>query len=183
MGARVGGLAGVLFCGFVLAGLIVGSSSLEDRNQSAETIAGDWAGRHSDLELRTTLLEVGAFFGLWFAAELRTRIDSWGAQREAALVFGGGLVIATAIASSGAATGAAAAVRTLEQDPQVAKTLYLLEEGAGAGLVAGLAAVVAGLTTSRSSAWDCVVDRVDRVQIRPVVAGIVRVYMPALFHR
>ncbi len=70
----------------------------------------------------------GGIAGFWFVASLHMRLTARGPSTAAWAVFGGGVAMVTLLLA-GSAISSAALVGSLAADPQVAKTLWVLEEG------------------------------------------------------
>lgn len=144
--AKLGALSGVALFAMTVAALFAGASTLTTPDVAGDVAVQDWSERHDQLGLRLVLLEVAAFFGLVFAAELKVRIERWGAAREALLAFSGGLLLVGLLVAHGSVSAAVLVVDDLSDDPQVAKAFLLLDWSFGVGLSAALAAMVAGLS-------------------------------------
>jgi len=146
--AKIGALSGVAMFTLFVAGLFAGASTLTSPNVVGDVAVRDWRERHGELGLRLVFLEGAAFFGLVFAAELKVRIERWGAAREALVAFGGGMVLVGLLVAHGSVSAAVLAAEDLSGDPQVAKAFLLLDWSFGVGTSAALTAMVAGLSVA-----------------------------------
>jgi hypothetical protein len=71
---------------------------------------------------------LAAIAGFWFVGSLHLRLTARGPSTAAWAAFGGGVAMVTLLLA-GSAIRSAAVVGSLAGDPQVAKTLRVLEEG------------------------------------------------------
>lgn len=126
---RSGGVAGIAFVTLIFASWVTAASGeFEGIDQSAEAIARDLANRDG-LEMSITLAGLAAIAGFWFVGSLHLRLTARGPSAAAWAAFGGGLAMVTLFLAGSAITSAAVAVASLSSDPQVAKALWLLEQG------------------------------------------------------
>ena len=125
---RTGGIAGISFVLLTLASWFVAASELEGADQTAEAIAHDLANRVDVIETGIALATLAAIAGFWFVGSLHLRLTERGPSAAAWAAFGGGVAMVTLILA-GSAIHSAAIVGSLAGDPQVAKTLWVLEEG------------------------------------------------------
>jgi hypothetical protein len=125
---RTGGIAGIAFVTLIFASWVTAASdAFEGIDQSAEAIVRDLANR--SLEASITLAALAAIAGFWFVGSLHLRLTARGPSTAAWAAFGGGLAMVTLFLAGSAITSAAVSVASLNSDPQVAKTLWLLEHG------------------------------------------------------
>lgn len=144
--ARSPALSGVVLFGLLVAALFAGASTLTTTDVTGATAIRDWGERHDQLGLRLALLEAAAFVGLVFAAVLKVRIERWGAATEALWAFAGAVLLVGLLAAHGTVVAAVLAADDLSGDPQVAKTLLLLDGAFGVGMGAAFVSIVAGLS-------------------------------------
>jgi hypothetical protein len=144
-GGRSGGLAGIAFVLLIIASWFVDTTSFEDADQTAGVIARDLANRVDGLETETTLVGLAAIAGFWFVGSLHTRLTARGPSTAAWAVFGGGVAMVTLILA-GSAISSAALVGSLAGDPQVAKTLWVLEEGFSVWIGAPMIVLMLGVS-------------------------------------
>jgi hypothetical protein len=126
---RSGGVAGIAFVTLIFASWVTAASDkFEGIDHSAEAIARDLANRDG-LETSIILAGLAAIAGFWFVGSLHLRLTARGPSAAAWATFGGGLAMVTLFLAGSAITSAAVAVASLSSDPQVAKALWLLEQG------------------------------------------------------
>jgi hypothetical protein len=125
---RAGGMAGIAFVLLISASWFVAASEFEDSDQTAHAIARDLANRVDVIETGVALATLAAIAGFWFVGSLHLRLTAGGPSTAAWAAFGGGVAMVTLILA-GSAISSAALVGSLAGDPQVAKTLWVLEEG------------------------------------------------------
>jgi hypothetical protein len=125
---RAGGMAGIAFVLLIIASWFVAASEFEDSDHSAQAIARDLANRVDVIETGVALATLAAIAGFWFVGSLHLRLTAGGPSTAAWAAFGGGVAMVTLILA-GSAISSAALVGSLTGDPQVAKTLWVLEEG------------------------------------------------------
>ncbi len=126
---RSGGVAGIAFVTLIFASWVTAASDeFEGVDQTAEAIARDLANRDG-LETSIALAGLAAIAGFWFVGSLHLRLTARGPSAAAWAAFGGGLAMVTLFLAGSAITSAAVAVASLSSDPQVAKALWLLEQG------------------------------------------------------
>ena len=77
---------------------------------------------------RSVANSLAAIAGFWFVGPLHLRLTARGPSTAAWAAFGGGVAMVTLLLA-GSAIRSAAVVGSLAGDPQVAKTLRVLEEG------------------------------------------------------
>jgi hypothetical protein len=121
-------MAGIAFVTLIFASWVTAASDkFEGIDHSAEAIARDLANRDG-LEMSIALAGLAAIAGFWFVGSLHLRLTAGGPSTAAWAAFGGGVAMVTLILA-GSAISSAALVGSLAGDPQVAKTLWVLEEG------------------------------------------------------
>jgi hypothetical protein len=120
-------MAGIAFVTLIIASWVTAASEFEDVDQSAELIARDLANRDG-LETSIALAGLAVIAGFWFFGSLHLRLTARGLSAAAWAAFGGGVGMVT-LFLAGSAIKSAALVGSLAGDPQVAKTLWLLEQG------------------------------------------------------
>lgn len=125
---RSGGIAGIAFVSLIIASWIVDQTGFEDADQTAEVIARDLADRVGGLETSIALVGLAAIAGFWFIGTLHLRLTHRGQSAAAWAAFGGGMAVVT-LFLAGSAIASAALIGSLAGDPQVAKTLWVLQEG------------------------------------------------------
>ena len=121
-------MAGIAFVTLIFASWVTAAGEFEGVDQSAEAIARDLANRDG-LETSIALAGLAVIAGFWFVGSLHLRLTARGPSAAAWTAFGGGLAMVTLFLAGSAITSAAVAVASLRGDPQVAKTLWLLEQG------------------------------------------------------
>ena len=125
---RTGGMAGIAFVTLIIASWVTAASdTFESADQNAEVIAWDLANRDG-IETSIALAGLAAIAGFWFVGSLHLRLTARGPSAAAWAAFGGGLAMVT-LFLAGSAIRSAALVGSLAGDPQVAKTLWVLEQG------------------------------------------------------
>jgi hypothetical protein len=142
---RTGGMAGIAFVSLIIASWFVDTTGFEDADQTADVIAGDLVNRVDGLETETALVGLAAIAGFWFVGSLHTRLTARGPSTAAWAVFGGGVAMLTLILA-GSAISSAALVGSLAADPQVAKTLWVLEEGFSVWIGAPMIVLMLGVS-------------------------------------
>jgi len=125
---RTGGMAGVAFVALYLASWVVAQSEFEDHDQPAGVIVRDLANRVDDIEASIALAGLAVVAGFWFVGSLHLRLTARGSSAAAWAAFGGGVAMVTLVLAGSAITSAVI-VGSLAGDPQVAKTLWLLQGG------------------------------------------------------
>jgi len=121
-------MAGIAFVTLIIASWVTAASEFEGVDQSAEAIARDLANRDG-LETSIALTGLAVIAGFWFVGSLHLRLTARGPSAAAWAAFGGGLAMVTLFLAGSAITSAAVTVASLRGDPQVAKALWLLEQG------------------------------------------------------
>ncbi|MGI9584344.1 MAG: hypothetical protein ACR2N7_02005 [Acidimicrobiia bacterium] len=150
---RTGGMAGIAFVTLVFASWVTAASGeFEGIDQSAEAIARDLANR--SLEASITLAGLAAIAGFWFVGSLHLRLTARGPSTAAWAAFGGGLAMVTLFLAGSAITSAAVSVASLNSDPQVAKTLWLLEHGFSNVIGPALIVFILGVSISSINRGD-----------------------------
>lgn len=127
--SRLDGATGIAFVGLFLASFYFGADSFSGPDQSAEAIAAELTRRVDGLRTSVALVALASVAGYWFIALLHRRLARREASAAAWAAFGGGLATVTVILGGAAIKGASVTVDSLGRDPQVAKTLWLLEHG------------------------------------------------------
>jgi len=121
-------MAGIAFVTLIIASWVTAASdTFESADQNAEVIAWDLANRDG-IETSIALAGLAAIAGFWFVGSLHLRLTARGPSAAAWAAFGGGLAMVT-LFLAGSAIRSAALVGSLAGDPQVAKTLWVLEQG------------------------------------------------------
>ena len=150
---RSGGVAGIAFVTLIFASWVTAASdAFEGIDQSAEAIARDLANR--SLEASITLAALAAVAGFWFVGSLHLRLTAHGPSAAAWAAFGGGLAMVTLFLAGSAITSAAVSVASLSSDPQVAKTLWLLEHGFSNVIGPALIVFILGVSISSMNRGD-----------------------------
>jgi hypothetical protein len=121
-------MAGIAFVLLIIASWIVDTTGFEDSDQTAGVIARDLANRVGGLETSIGLVGLAAVAGFWFVGSLHMRLTARGPSAAAWAAFGGGVAMVTLLLA-GSAIASASLVGSLVGDPQVAKTLWVLQEG------------------------------------------------------
>lgn len=125
--------SGVAFVGLFLAATFFGASELGGPDQPATTIARDLSEHRIDgLRLGAALVGLSAVAGYWFVAGLYRRLSASRASVAPVVVLVGGIGMVTMVLATSASAQAVLVVDSLVQDPQVAKTLWLIEHGSWA---------------------------------------------------
>ena len=125
---RSGGMAGIAFVLLIIASWVVDQTGFEGSDQTAQVITRDLANRVGGLETSIALVGLAAIAGFWFVGSLHLRLTARGPSAAAWAAFGGGVAMVTLLLA-GSAIASAALVGSLAGDPQVAKTLWVLQEG------------------------------------------------------
>jgi hypothetical protein len=134
---RLGGVAGIVFVGLFLASPFFGGSSFSGPDQTGEAIARDLVDNRFDgLGLSIALVGLAAVAGYWFVAALHTRLNEKGPSTASWAALVGGAATVTSVLMGSGILEAATTVDSLVGDPQVAKTLWLLELGFFNALIA-----------------------------------------------
>lgn len=129
----LGGAAGIAFVVLFLAASFAGGSDLGGPDQSAATIARDLSeNRMGGLRLHAALVGLSAVAGYWFIGDLHSRLSARSDSAAVWVALGGGLATVTSVLATSTFAQAAIVVQSLAQDPQVAKTLWLIEHGSWA---------------------------------------------------
>ncbi len=146
---RLGGLTGIAFvCLFVGSGF-VGASELSGVDQTGEAIAQDLPDhRHDGLQASVFLLSLAAISGFWFLGFLHQRLQANARSPEVWAALAGGLGVIFIVMTLGVILAAALAVDSLTNDPDTAKTLWLLEQGTWMLMSPGLATFTLGISIS-----------------------------------
>lgn len=127
------GAAGVAFVALFLASTFVGGSELGGPDQPAEVIAQDLSeNRLGDLRLSAGLVGLSAIAGYWFVGGLCRGLSTRSSSAAVWVVLTGGIGMVTMVLTTSAFAQAAIVVESLGSDPQVAKTLWLIEHGSWA---------------------------------------------------
>ena len=142
---RTGGMAGLAFVLLAMASWFVAASEFEDSDQTARAIARDIANRLDVIETSIALATLAGIAGFWFVGSLRVRLTAGGPSTAAWAAYGGGVAMVTLIVA-GSAISSATLVGSLANDPQVAKTLWVLDEGFRVWLGAPLIVFILGVS-------------------------------------
>jgi hypothetical protein len=143
----LGGSAGVAFVVLFVAATFVGGSELGGPDQSAETVARDLSeNRLAGLRLHAGLVGLSAVAGYWFVADLHRRLAARSESAAVWTVLGGGIAMVTMVMATSTFAQAAIVVDTLAMDPQVAKTLWLIEHGSWALIAPPQIAFIVGVS-------------------------------------
>ena len=127
------GVAGIAFVVLFLASTFVGGSDLGGPDQPAEVIAQDLSENRLDvLQFSAGLIGLSAIAGYWFIGGLCRRLSTRSSSGAGWVVLAGGIAMVTMVLATSAFAQAAIVVETLADDPQVAKTLWLIEHGSWA---------------------------------------------------
>lgn len=130
-----------------LASTFVGGSTLGGPDQSAEVIARDLSeNRLDDLRVSAGLIGLSAIAGYWFVGGLCRRLSARSSSSAVWVVLAGGTAMVTMVLATSAFAHAAIVVDTLASDPQVAKTLWLIEHGSWAMMGPPQAAFIVGVS-------------------------------------
>ena len=122
-------MAGIAFVSLIIASWVVDQTGFESADQTAEVIVRDLANRVGGIETSIALVGLAAIAGFWFVGSLHLRLTARGPSAAALAAFGGGVAMVTLFLAGSAIRSATITVGSLASDPQVAKTLWLLEEG------------------------------------------------------
>lgn len=127
------GIAGIAFVVLFLASTFVGGSDLGGPDQPAERIARDLSENRLDsLGWSAGLVGLSAVAGYWFVGGLHQRLAARSSSFMPGVVLGAGIAMVTMVLTTSAFAQAAIVVDSLVEDPQVAKTLWLIEHGSWA---------------------------------------------------
>ncbi|MDX1450710.1 MAG: hypothetical protein R3246_16800, partial [Acidimicrobiia bacterium] len=127
------GVAGIAFVVLFLASTFVGGSDLGGPDQPAEVVAQDLSENRLDaLPVSAGLIGLSAIAGYWFVGGLCGRLSTRSSSSAVWVVLTGGIAMVTMVLATSAFAQAAIVVDTLASDPQVAKTLWLIEHGSWA---------------------------------------------------
>lgn len=127
------GVAGIAFVGLFLISTFFGASDLGGPDKPAETIARDMsASRLDGLRVAAGLIGLSAIAGYWFVGGLHRRLASRSSPSAPWVVLGAGIAMVTMVLATSAFAQAVIVVESLDRDPQVAKTLWLMEHGSWA---------------------------------------------------
>ena len=146
-GHRSVGAAGAVFVLSFLVATFVGASELGGPDETAETIARDMSGRLDDLGANAALVGLSVVAGYWFVGALHRELSGRSASPAVWVAFAGGLGMVTMVLATSAFAQAAILVESLASDPQVAKTLWLVEHGSWALIGPPQIAFVIGVST------------------------------------
>jgi len=141
----VGGLAGIAFVLLIIASWFADTTSFEDSDQTAQVIARDLANRVEGLEMSIALVGLATIAGFWFVGSVHLRLTAHGPSTAAWAAFGGGVAMVT-LFLAGSAIASASLVGSLAGDPQVAKTLWVLQEGFSGVAAASLLVFMLGVS-------------------------------------
>lgn len=125
---RTGGIAGIVFVVLTVVSWIVDQTEFDDADQTAGVIVRDLVNRVDGIEASILLVALASMAGFWFLASTHLRLTAGRPEFASWAAFGGGLAMVTLLLA-GSAIKSAAVVGSLSNDPQVAKTLWVLEEG------------------------------------------------------
>lgn len=127
------GAAGVVFVVLFLASASLGASDLGGPEQVADVVARDFTqNRLGKLRLAAALVGISAIAGYGFVGGLGRKLASSSPSATPWVVFGAGLGMITMTLATSLFAQAAVMVESLNADPQVAKTLWLIEHGSWA---------------------------------------------------
>ena len=144
---RLGGVAGVAFVVLFAASSFVGASGLSGVDETGETIARDLLqNRHGGLQASICLLSLAVFSGFWFLGFLHHRLAAHTRSPEGWAALAGGIGLVASAMVLGVILSAALAVDSLTSDPETAKALWLLEQGAWILIGPALATFVLGIS-------------------------------------
>jgi hypothetical protein len=144
---RTGGFAGVAFVALFMTSVFFGGSDLGGPDQSSEVIAQDlFDNRYGGLRPNIALVGLASFAGIWFVADVHRRLLSISRSAASWAALGGGLMTVVFILATSLFLEAAITAESLVEDPQVAKTLWLLEHASWALLGPPLAAFAFGVS-------------------------------------
>lgn len=145
--SRLGGVIGVAFVGLFVASGFVGTSELSGVDQTGEAIARDLLeNRHDGLQTSVFLLSLATIVGFWFLGLLYDRLTARTRSPETWAALAGGLGVVIAVMILGVVLSAALTVDSLTNDPETAKTLWLLEQGAWMLIGPALATFILGIS-------------------------------------
>lgn len=146
---RLGGVAGVLFVVLFVASGFVGTSELSGVDQTGDAIARDLVeNRHDGLQVSVFLLLLATISGFWFLASLHSQLPADKRSPEVWVAVFGGIGLVINVMVLGVVLSAMFAVDSLTNDPETAKTLWLLEQGAWIPMSATLATFILGTSAS-----------------------------------
>ncbi len=144
---RLGAAAGVAFVLLFLASTFVGGSEFGGPDQPAEAIARDLTHNRMDgLRISAALVGLSAVAGYWFIGDLHRRISAASNSTATWVTLGGGIAMVTMVLATSTFAHAAIVVDSLAMDPQVAKTLWLIEHGSWALIGPPQIAFIAGVS-------------------------------------
>jgi hypothetical protein len=144
---RAGGLSGVAFVALFMGSTFLGGSDLGGPDQPSGVIARDLLeNRHGGLRPSIVLVGLAALAGTWFVGDLHRRLLSVSRSTATWVAFGGGLLTVVFVLATSLFPEAAITAESLIEDPQVAKTLWLLEHASWAMIGPPLAAFVLGVS-------------------------------------
>jgi hypothetical protein len=127
------GIAGLAFVSLFLASAFVGASELGGPDQPADTIARDFSENRLDgLRLSAAFVGLSAVAGYAFVGGLSRRLAAESSSAAPWIVFGAGVAMVTMVLATSLFAQAAVVVEALTGDPEVAKTLWLIEHGSWA---------------------------------------------------
>lgn len=127
------GATGIAFVVLFLVSTFIGGSDLGGPDQPAEVIARDMSeNRLEGLRLSAGLIGLSAVAGYWFVGGLYQRLSMRSSAAALWVVLTGGIAMVTMVLATSAFAQAAIVVDSLAADPQVAKTLWLVEHGSWA---------------------------------------------------
>lgn len=127
------GVAGLAFVSLFLASAFIGVSELGGPDQPAETIARDFSENRLDrLGMSAAFVGLSAVAGYLFVGGLSRRLAAESSSAAPWIVSGAGVAMVTMVLVTSLFAQAAAMVESLAGDPQVAKTLWLMEHGSWA---------------------------------------------------
>ena len=134
---RLGGAAGVAFVVLFLASPFFGGSSFPGPDQTGEAIARDLAdNRYGGLGINVVLVGLASVAGFWFVSAVHQRLNKTSSSTAGWAALAGGVATMTLVLIGSGILRAAITVESLVGDPQVAKTLWLLEHGFFDALIA-----------------------------------------------
>jgi hypothetical protein len=129
-GDWLGGGAGIVFVVLFLASPFFGGSSFSGPDQTGRAIAQDLVdNRFEGLSVSIALVSLAAVAGYWFVGAVHQRLNAREPCTAGWVALGGGVATVTTVLMGAGVLGAATTVDSLVGDPQVAKTLWLLELG------------------------------------------------------
>lgn len=131
--SKWGAMTGIALVLLFLASTFAGGSELGGPDQTAETIARDLSrNRMDDLRINAGLVGLSAVAGYWFVGDLHRRLSATSTSTATWVALAGGIGMFTMVLATSTFAQAAIVVDTLAPDPQVAKTLWLIEHGSWA---------------------------------------------------